>query len=139
MFYSKILICAGLALFSLAAGSRTATPQLENTHWSLVELNGTPIEPGATAKEAYFELNSNDKRMQGSSGCNRISGGYKTKDDALQFTRVVMTRMACLKGMEIETAFSKAVTATTKFRLSDAGLELFGADGLLARFKASAK
>jgi heat shock protein HslJ len=112
---------------------------LENTHWSLVELNGQPVEAGSTAREAYFELDSKNKRLQGSSGCNSMSGGYETRGDALQFTKVVMTRMACEKGMEIEAGFSKALTATTKFKLNGSELELSGAEGVLARFKAGAK
>jgi putative lipoprotein len=115
------------------------TAGLENTHWTLVELNGKPVEAGSTAKEAYFELNSNDKRLQGSSGCNRMTGGYETKGDELQVSKVVMTRMACVKGMEIEAEFSKALAATTKFKLNGRELELSGAEGLLARFKAGAK
>jgi len=112
---------------------------LENTHWTLVELNGQPVEAGSTDKEAYFELDPKGKTLQGLSGCNRMSGGYETRGDALQFSKVVMTRMACVKGMEIEAGFSKALTATTKFKLNGSQLELSGADGLLARFKAGAK
>jgi heat shock protein HslJ len=91
---------------------------LENTHWTLVELNGQPVEAGSTDKEAYFELDPKGKTLQGLTGCNRMSGGYETRGDALQFSKVVMTRMACVKGMEIEAAFSKALTATTKFKLN---------------------
>jgi putative lipoprotein len=113
--------------------------RLENTHWILVEINGKPVEAGSTANEAYFELDSKGKRIQGSTGCNRLSGGYETEGDTLEFSKVVMTQMACIKGMEIEAAFSKALTATTKFNLGNDGLELYRAEGLLARFRAGAR
>jgi heat shock protein HslJ len=162
---AKVVVYAGLALLQLAmfsnitqgitqgnpgkadivvgsvsqAAMLAESEELENTHWTLVELNGQPVEADSTANEAYFELESRDKRLQGSSGCNRMSGGYETRGDALQFSKVAMTRMACVKGMEIEAGFSKALTATTKFKLNGSALELSGAEGLLARFKAGAK
>ena len=112
---------------------------LENTHWTLVELNGSLVDAGSTARETYFELNSQEKRLEGSSGCNRMTGGYAISGDSLQFSKVVMTRMACVKGMEIEAGFSKALSATTKFKLSGSELELSGAEGVLAKFKAGGR
>jgi heat shock protein HslJ len=152
---AKAMIYAGLALLqfgmsssitygdlgqvNIAADLPAQPRRLENTHWTLVELNGRPVGADSAAKEAYFELDSKGQRLQGSSGCNRMSGGYETRGDALQVSKVAMTRMACEKGMEIEAAFSKALTATTKFKLNGSELELLGAEGLLARFKAGAK
>ena len=103
---------------------------LENTHWTLVELNGQPVEAGSTDKEAYFELDPKGKTLQGLTGCNRMSGGYETRGDALQFSKVVMTRMACVKGMEIEAAFSKALNSDNEVQAEWIGAGVVGCRGV---------
>jgi heat shock protein HslJ len=80
-------------------------------------------------------LKPNGKKLQGFGGCNRILGGYETKDDSIRF-KAATTMMACVDGMETEQEFLKALEATTSFNLSGEELELFNNDRLLVRFRA---
>ncbi len=112
------------------------TTKLENTRWKLVELNDKPVTPVSDRQEAYLQLESKGKRLAGSGGCNRILGGYELTGDQIRFTKIASTRMACIKGMETEQEFLKALEATTGFKLSGRNLELYGDGKLLAKLEA---
>jgi heat shock protein HslJ len=115
---------------------RQSGKRLENTYWKLVELNGRPITTSPNRPEAYFQLDSRKKRLQGNSGCNIITGGYELSGDRITFTKIISTKMACHEGMEIEREFLKALEASNNLRLTGENLELYGDDKLLARFEA---
>jgi uncharacterized lipoprotein YbaY/heat shock protein HslJ len=118
-----------------ACEQNQSAAKLENTRWKLVELNGNPVTPVSPRQEAYLELESKGKRLAGSGGCNKILGGYELTGDQLRFTKVASTRMACIKGMETEQEFLKALEATTGFKLSGDNLELYADGKLLAKLE----
>jgi heat shock protein HslJ len=77
--------------------------------------------------------------MSGSGPCNRFSGSYELNGKALKFGKVATTLMACIQGMDIETKFSQALQATTRFDLRGQILDLNDASGnLVARFESQA-
>ena len=43
-----------------------------------------------------------EKRVSGSSGCNRFNGSYEQAGDALSFGQMMSTMMACADGMALE-------------------------------------
>jgi hypothetical protein len=76
-------------------------------------------------------------RVSGSSGCNRLMGGYRVEGEALTFDQLAGTRMACAEGMETEKAFLDALARVARWRISGDKLELLDAGGrLLATFEA---
>lgn len=99
------------------------SPTLEGTHWRLVSLNGAAVPE--TQAEPHLIFNAEDKRVHGSSGCNRLTGGYETTDgQGLRFAAMASTRMACLKGMDTEQAFLDALTKTQGYLIRDNSLAL---------------
>jgi copper homeostasis protein (lipoprotein) len=119
-------------------GPRYSEARLEDTRWKLAQLGDQPVLAGVSPQEASLTLDSATKRLQGSSGCNRINAGYTVDDGVLRLTPVVATRMACpANAMIQESAFlamlGKVVLATV------AGQQLEFRDGaghLIARFDA---
>ena len=117
-------------------GPSYSTAMLENTYWKLVRLGNEPITLGADEKEPYMTLMPQGRRVQGFAGCNRLMGDYELKGENLKFGRMASTRMACLKGMELEASFMKALESTVTWKIEGEHLELSDLKGtLIARFE----
>lgn len=59
--------------------------------WQLTVLNGENI---SKTFDVHIELKK-DNQVNGFLGCNRLLGGYTTKDGKIIFTQLGATRMAC--------------------------------------------
>ena len=124
-----------------AAAPAPAAPAapLEGTEWRLVDIGGQPSPAGAdSTRHPGFTLLAEGRKVQGSAGCNRMTGTYKLDGEKLKFGPLATTRMAC-PAMQTETAFLKALRATTRFEVSGSSLTLYGADTAVARLEAAAK
>ncbi|MEC5398516.1 META domain-containing protein [Uliginosibacterium sp. H1] len=114
-----------------------ADAPLENTYWKLVSLGNETVTVADARREPHLILQARERRVAGSGGCNRFTGGYTLDGQALSFSRVAGTLMACVQGGEYEAAFLKTLSATTRWRVDAGQLELIDAQGaVLARFVA---
>lgn len=112
---------------------------LEGTEWRLVDIGGQPSPAGAdSTRHPGFTLLADGRKVQGSAGCNRMTGTYQLDGQKLKFGPLATTRMAC-PAMQTETAFLKALEATTRYEVSGSSLTLYGADTAVARLEAAAK
>jgi heat shock protein HslJ len=69
-------------------------------------------------------------RLSGSDGCNRITGNYQLKGDAVTFGQMAGTRMACIDApAEVERAFRDSLRSATRLTSAGDRLELFDATG----------
>lgn len=67
-------------------------------------------------------------------------GVYELNGDALRFSGVGSTKMACRDGMDTEATFLAALLRAAKWRVTGQQLELSDSAGaVLARFEASPK
>ncbi len=132
-----------LAVLAVALACATETPPstaalpLERTHWRLVNLgaNGAPV--AETQTEAFLSFGEPRGRVSGSGGCNRLAGAYRLSGDQLSFGPLAGTRMACVNGMEVESALHAALERTAAFRIDGDRLELVDSAGaVLATFRA---
>ena len=120
-----------LAIVAIAACSRAALAGLE---WRLVELNGQPAAMGAGGRPATLQFDEGG-RVAGFGGCNRIAGPYTVAGDSIRLGPLVMTRMACAEGMELETAFAAALDSAERYRREGSALELLRAADVIARLE----
>lgn len=104
-------------------GASMASADVEDSRWRLVDLGGHPVTVPKDEHELWMTLDSHQKRLTGSGGCNRISGGYEIGAATLRFTRVASTMMAC-PSLDLETQFLRALDATRTYRVSGRALEL---------------
>jgi heat shock protein HslJ len=112
---------------------------LEGTEWRLVDIGGQPSPAGAdSTRHPGFTLLAEGRKVQGSAGCNRMSGTYQLEGQKLKFGPLATTRMTC-PAMQTEAAFLKALEATTRYEVSGSSLMLYGADTAVARLEAAAK
>ena len=139
---SRATRIAGLALgfaFAMiaadaAAQTTTATsqpgpaPPLEGTYWRAIELDGTPAPVEVTSREAHLVFGAGT-RVSGSDGCNRLTGTYDLKGDALTFGQFAVTQMACPDTGDTDRRFRAVLKGTSRFRIVGQRLELYGATG----------
>jgi heat shock protein HslJ len=83
---------------------------------------------------------SRDAKIVGSTGCNRLLGIYRVRDDQIIFSPGLgTTRMACPPGpaADVEQAFGEALQFSSRFHVTGGHLEIFDDAGkLLLRFRA---
>jgi putative lipoprotein len=115
----------------------TAAAPLENTYWKLTHLGEVPVKAAERQREAHFILHPVDKRVSGSGGCNRITGGYELQDNRLTFKQMAGTLMACAAVMDTERAFLDALKKAARTKVEEQRLDLLDASGnVVARFQA---
>ena len=96
---------------------------LENTSWRLTRIGDTPASVVDGEREPHLVLNSFEKRVFGSGGCNRFTGTYSVDGERLTFRPIASTRMACAQGMEQEQAFFGVLSGVARWRLAGQHLE----------------
>lgn len=76
-----------------------------------------------------------DGHLSGPSGCNRFMGSWAANGQAISFSQIASTMMACPEAqMETERKMLQSFEKITWFSLTPGGaLELMGADGLILR------
>ena len=112
---------------------------LEGTEWRLADIGGQPSPAGAdSTRHPGFTLIAEGRKVQGLAGCNRMNGTYHLDGQKLKFGPLATTRMAC-PDMQTETAFLKALEATTRYEVSGSSLTLYGADTAVARLEAATR
>ena len=78
-------------------------------------------------------------RVSGSDGCNRIAGRYQIKGDAVTFSQILGTQMACIDAGDTERAFRDALNGAVRLTRAGDRMELIDAAGKrLAAFAAGA-
>ena len=98
---------------------------LAETKWRLVSLNKKTVKQ--IGNKVYFlKLNSKDARFTAFAGCNSIAGNYvMPSSDILDFSEVIMTRMAC-PDMTLEDKFGAMLVQVTSYKLDREILTFFG-------------
>ena len=118
-----------------AASSEPAfRSSVSGVDWELMELDGKTASTGAGGRRATLRFDADTAHVSGFSGCNRFAGTYTLAGDSLKFGPLITTRMACTRGMELESELSAALGATRRYELSSTQLKLFGPSGAVARF-----
>jgi len=111
-------------------------PPLIGTEWAVMELNGTPAGVGNGDKPATLVFAPDEHHASGFAGCNSAGGSFTHSGDELRFGPIMMTRMACQRGMELEQRYSAALSATRRYRIADGELQLLSDDSVVARLVA---
>ncbi|WP_342595404.1 META domain-containing protein [Salinicola lusitanus] len=121
------------------ANAPAASEALVGTYWKLMTLDGEPVPVADNQREAHLVLDAQG-RVAGSTGCNRLMGGYRMEGDTLTFSQLASTRMACPGEMAtLEQGWLATLSETAHYSISGQSLVLKdAADRTLARLKANA-
>jgi putative lipoprotein len=117
-------------------GGRAAEEQraaLEGARWRPVQIGGRNVN--VSGQEPWLEFDSRSSNVDGSGGCNRITGGYEVTGTSLRIHTLASTMMSC-PSMDTERAFLRALDRTRTYRVLGRVLELYDDTGsLLARLE----
>lgn len=139
-------LALALALTNLPGCASKSTPDeltqstatLVNTYWRLGKVGERVVTTPQGAQDIYFVMQSDNQRVAGYSGCNRMMGSYALNGSEIKFDQMAGTRMACLgDSMKIEDEFLAIFPRVARWEISGQTLQLFDADGNpLATFQA---
>jgi heat shock protein HslJ len=108
---------------------------LTNTRWKLIKIPG--MEMPLLNKDAFIQFTTDNNRAFGSGGCNNMRGSYSLTGKNLKIGQMASTMMACSPEiMQVESAFSKALTETDSYSISGDSLKLKKGDTVLAELAA---
>jgi len=114
-----------------------ANAPLRDTYWKLTYAGDQAVSPVEGQPEPHIVLRSEEERVAGSDGCNRLVGGYSVDGDDISFGQMASTMMACPGGMDVASRFAGALGTASGWRILGRHLELTDAAGtLVARFEA---
>lgn len=106
-----------------------AGTKIENRRWVLSTFKGKPLATDAKKQAPYFMMNSLEKRISGTFGCNRFFGTYVlSPGDSLQLSKLGVTMMAC-PDMELEDALQAVFPHAEHYRLKGDSLLILDAPG----------
>ncbi|MCK0161369.1 META domain-containing protein [Allomuricauda sp. F6463D] len=93
--------------------------------WVLEKMLGTVVSKNDFSGRDVpnMEININNNRFSGFSGCNRMTGSLFFEQGILRFTQVASTRMAC-PSMEKEAEFLTALQGSTTYKIENNRLYL---------------
>ena len=112
-------ILVGSALFLQSCKSSQNMVQSSNTlqgEWNIVEIDGSSLVPADHQPFPYMGFNTSLKSVYGTSGCNRIMGGYESpKAGKISFSKMGMTLMMC-PDMDIENRVTKMIDQVQSYK-----------------------
>lgn len=92
---------------------------------------------GEGHREPHVVLRSEDDRLSGFGGCNRLMGSYELDGASIRFGPVAGTMIACPQGEDTEHKLAIALDLTRSWRIVGQHLELLDQHGEpTARFEA---
>ena len=128
------LITLGFAAATMTASAADAA--LIDTEWTLESVRGIPAV-GSRGGAPHMVLGA-DGGLAGSTGCNRMGGGFTVEGDTIRFTPISTTRMYCADAYRTEQELLKAFPDAARFVITGDRLELLTRDGVtLAVFVAA--
>lgn len=126
------ILLAVLASACTVSPYRVSAP-LEQTYWRLVALDGKPV----SGSSAHLVFETNEQRVRGSTGCNRLAGTWRREGDDLTLGPLAVTKMAC-RDVAGESAFLAAIERVRHASVTGRNLTLSDSAGApLAQFQES--
>jgi heat shock protein HslJ len=102
-----------------------AAPTLEGGEWKLTYF-GSTANPQPAVADSAATLAFDGTRVTGSTGCNRLNGGYTTSGNAITFTPIATTLALCTSDalMAQERAILTALDGTVPYSIVDGKLRI---------------
>lgn len=122
--FSLVLLLASL-LVGCATGGKPVAVTLEGTKWQLVELNAEAVPESLASRPIDLQLDPNTHQVSGSSGVNRVAGGYQVAGKRISLGPLMGTRMAGTpQAMAFEAEYLKVLGRVDEWAIVDGRLEL---------------
>jgi heat shock protein HslJ len=131
-----IILAALMATLTVIVPAQAERPGTRQ--WKLVQVEGIRV---TNASRAYIELNADQTKFTGHTGCNRINGAIDLRGRRIDFSNVAMTKMACVeqRASRVEASFVRALENADRFRQTGNSLDLIDRNRVVARLTAMTK
>ena len=135
MKYILVLYTAAF-LFLSCSSSRKTSAKLDglNGYWvmTLFPAATKAMAEVFTMKTPDMQLDVPNRKISGTSGCNRITGPFTVNGEEFKFGNLAMTKMGC-PGYD-ENIFMDAMGKVNRYRLNNDQLSLYQDSTLLMTF-----
>ncbi len=133
----KLFILLTLMTASVASVFAQAD-RIGTRQWKLVWIDGAAV---AATSRAYLELNTEQTRFTGHTGCNRMFGVVNMQVRRVDFSNVGTTKMACVEPRvrRVETALVRRLENVDRFRLRGNSLDLYNRNRIVMTFNTPTK
>jgi len=121
-------------VFLFFACSSSNNISVSNTEWTLTSVksaSGEKLTPSAKIPTLTIDAENN---TFGNAGCNQFRGVAEIEKQKIKFGKVIMTRMFCMEGAAIETAFTEMLNTVDNFQIKDNKLYLKKGNETIAEF-----
>ncbi len=106
--------------------TKALLPDLNGT-WAIVEVNSEKVVKEKTANLPFLAFNPSENSLNGSTGCNRITGKAIVMDGVVDFVSLATTRMFC-KNSNYETPLLQLLRGSLSYKLEN-NLLIFTKEG----------
>ena len=115
------------------AAPRVSGPALplEGTAWKVTHVETQAVAGPVTTRSPGLLFNAAERRVSGSTGCNRLSGRYKLDGARLTFPPFATTRMVCPDAIDLESRVLAALERVARYRIVGQRLEFLDAKGVV--------
>jgi heat shock protein HslJ len=131
-----LLACLAGALLLSCSSSRNSAEQLNNLNgnWTLTVFpnQGKTFAELFSMKVPDLQLDAPNRKVSGSTGCNRASGEFTVDGEEFKFGNLATTKMGC-PGYD-ETTYLTALGRVNRFRLNADQLSFYQDSTLLMTF-----
>lgn len=94
--------------------------------WNIIEINGESLVPAEHQPFPYIGFNPEDRRVYGSSSCNRIMGGYMLGSrNKISFGQMGVTMMMC-PDMAVEQKVLDMLAQVKSFKFENDNILFYG-------------
>lgn len=133
---SIILACVTAATLLSCTSSRNSAEQLNNLNgnWTLTVFpnQSKTFAEFFSMKTPDLQLDVPNRRVSGSTGCNRATGGFTINGEEFRFSNLATTKMGC-PGYD-EHVYIDALSRVNRFTLNADQLSLYQDSTMLMSF-----
>lgn len=114
-----------LEVLSKSKTKQTSKINLNNTEWAVTHIEGFENK---TSKSPNFTINN--ENIRGNSGCNTFGGSFETDNKGMfKVGMLRMTKMYCEAYMDLENAFTGALSKATSYQIDEDTLQVLNNEG----------
>ena len=103
--------------------------QLQHGTWILTHLGAMQVTTKPSTTNIPSLQFSNDGRVSGADGCNRLMGAYSAGRDTLNLSQLAGTRMACMDKNYVPEKYLEALNKVTHYQVYNKTLKLLDKNG----------
>lgn len=126
-----LISCFASSVFLLAGCS--SAPELLKDTWEITAVRGQRIDSTQSLMRRPMFRFFEENKVQGFTGCNMFFGTFTQREDTVEFSPLMTSKMACTDrdNIALEERILEAFTKTARVRRSGQKLEFLSADEIV--------